>query len=112
MTTPAEIPSLIARFQHNREAFLPPGYHQTQLRVEFLDPFFIALGWDVHNASGFAEPYKDVVHEAALKVGGVTKAPDYCFRIGGARKFFLEAKKPGGDLKHNPDPAFQLRRSA
>jgi len=112
MTAPAEISSLIARFQHNREAYLSPGYHETQLRVEFLDPFFIALGWDVHNASGFAEPYKDVVHEAALKVGGVTKAPDYCFRIGGARKFFLEAKKPGVDLKHNPEPAFQLRRYA
>ena len=112
MTAPAEISSLIARFQHNHEAYLSPGYHETQFRVEFLDPFFIALGWDVHNASGFAEPYKDVVHEAALKVGGVTKAPDYCFRIGGARKFFLEAKKPGVDLKHNPEPAFQLRRYA
>jgi len=29
-----------------------------------------------------------------LKVGGATKAPDYSFRIGGTRKFFLEAKKP------------------
>jgi hypothetical protein len=32
-------------------------------------------------------------------VGGVTKAPDYCFRIGGVRKFFLEAKKPAVNIK-------------
>src|SRR5439155_11648086 len=41
-----------------------------------------------------------------------TKAPDYCFRIGGARKFFLEAKKPAVDIKHDVSPAFQLRRYA
>jgi len=47
-----------------------------------------------HNKQGYAEAYKDVITEDAIKVGGVTKAPDYCFRIGGARKFFVEAKKP------------------
>jgi hypothetical protein len=26
------------------------------------------------------------VHEDAIKIGGATKAPDYCFRIGGRRK--------------------------
>ena len=41
-----------------------------------------------------AEQYKDVIHEDAIKVAGATKAPDYCFRIGGVRKFFLETKKP------------------
>jgi hypothetical protein len=40
------------------------------------------------------------------------KAPDYCFRIGGARKFFLEAKKPAVNLKDDPAPAYQLRRYA
>ncbi|MBA3754577.1 MAG: restriction endonuclease subunit M, partial [Nitrospira sp.] len=38
--------------------------------------------------------------------------PDYCFRIGGARKFFLEAKKPSINLKDEPAPAYQLRRYA
>jgi len=28
------------------------------------------------------DAYKDVIHEDAIKVGGYTKAPDYCFRIG------------------------------
>ena len=46
------------------------------------------------NEQGYAEAYKDVIHEDAIKVSTGTKAPDYCFRIGGTRKFFLEAKKP------------------
>src|SRR5439155_12032260 len=64
------------------------------------------------NVSGYAEAYKDVIHEDAIKIGGATKAPDYCFRIGGTRKFFLEAKKPSVDIKADADPAYQLRRYA
>ncbi|MGC1275022.1 MAG: DNA methyltransferase [Planctomycetaceae bacterium] len=51
-----------------------------------------------------------MIHEDAIKVGGATKAPDYCFRVGGTRKFFVEAKKPGVNLKNDPLPAYQLRR--
>jgi hypothetical protein len=43
---------------------------------------------------------------------GTHNAPDYCFRIGGARKFFLEAKKPSVSIKDEPTPAYQLRRYA
>jgi hypothetical protein len=49
--------------------------------------------------SGAAEAYKDSIHEDSIKVGGATKAPDYCFRIGGTRKFFVEAKKPAVNVK-------------
>ena len=89
-----------------------PQYKETQARVEFIDPFFEALGWDVRNVKGYAELYKDVVHEDAIKVSGATKAPDYCFRVGGARKFFLEAKKPSTPVKGDVGPAYQLRRYA
>jgi hypothetical protein len=82
------------------------------LRREFLEPFFSALGWDVDNRQGYAEAYKDVVHEDSIKVGGDTKAPDYCFRIGGTRKFFVEAKKPSIYVKEEIPPAFQIRRYA
>jgi type I restriction-modification system DNA methylase subunit len=112
MPVPQEISELIARFERNREAHLSGDYNETQLRLEFLNPFFAALGWDVENKQGFAEAYKDVVHEDAIKIGGGTKAPDYCFRIGGARKFFVEAKKPAINLNEDAGPAFQLRRYA
>jgi hypothetical protein len=112
MSAPAEILALVERFSTHREAYLAGEYNETQLRREFLDPFFEALGWDVSNKQGNAEAYKDVVHEDAIKVGGFTKAPDYSFRIGGTRKFFVEAKKPSVDVKGDPGPAFQLRRYA
>jgi hypothetical protein len=59
----------------------------------------------VDNTSGYAEAYKDVVHEDAIRIGDRAKAPDYCFRIGGTRKFFVEAKKPSVDIKEEVPPA-------
>jgi hypothetical protein len=109
---PPQVLDLIARFDRNRDSYKSPQYNETQLRREFLDPFFKALGWDIDNEQGYAEAYKDVIHEDAIKVGEATKAPDYCFRIGGTRKFFLEAKKPAIDIKNDVAPAFQLRRYA
>ncbi len=112
MPVPPIVATLIERFERNRDSYKSQGYNETQLRREFLDPFFDALGWDVANRQGHAEAYKDVIHEDAIKIGGSTKAPDYCFRIGGARKFFLEAKKPAVNLKDEISPAYQLRRYA
>src|SRR6266481_8529064 len=106
---PQRVLELVERFDRNREAYRSPNYNETQLRREFLDPLFKSLGWDIDNEQGYAEAYKDVVHEDAIKVGEATKAPDYCFRIGGTRKFFLEAKKPAVDIKNDASPAFQLR---
>jgi hypothetical protein len=91
---PPNVLDLIQRFDRNHDAYCSPHYNETQLRREFLDPLFKSLGWDVDNEQGYAEPYKDVVHEDAIKVGEATKAPDYSFRIGGTRRFFLEAKRP------------------
>ena len=100
MPVPKEILDRVELFERNREAYKSTGYNETQLRREFIDPFFTALGWDVANEEGKAEAYKQVVHEDRVKVGGLTKAPDYAFRIGGQRKFFVETKAPHRDLKH------------
>ncbi|MFB0516799.1 MAG: restriction endonuclease subunit M, partial [Candidatus Neomarinimicrobiota bacterium] len=94
MAAPEVVLELIERFERNREAYRSGAYLESQVRVEFIDPLFKALGWDIYNEAGNAEAYKDVVHEDAIRVGGAHKAPDYCFRVGGTRKFFLEAKKP------------------
>ena len=109
---PQQILDLVHRFDRNLEAYRNQSYNETQLRREFIDPFFEALGWDMANKSGYAEAYKDVIHEDAIKVGSATKAPDYCFRIGGVRKFFLETKKPSVNIKEDVSPAYQLRRYA
>ncbi len=112
MSAPKEIQDLVYRFAENRDVYCSSQYNETQLRREFLDPFFKALGWDIDNEQGYAEAYKDVVHEDSIKVGRATKAPDYSFRIGGIRKFFVEAKRPAVGIKGDPKPAYQLRRYA
>ena len=99
-------------FARNLDQYRGADYKEAQLRREFLDPFFEALGWDVTNKQGWSEQYKEVVNEDALKIAGATKAPDYSFRIGGVRKFFAEAKKPALALKTDASAAYQLRRYA
>lgn len=108
------IQRLVERFTEQRESYAHGSYKEAQLRKEFIDPMWKALGWDMYNERGYAEQYKEVIHEDAIKISAdaYTKAPDYCFRIGGERKFFLEAKKPSVDVKNDPSPAFQLRRYA
>jgi predicted type IV restriction endonuclease len=112
MPIPPKVVDLIERFDEHRDAYRSPEYNEAQVRDEFIDPMFEALGWDIHNRLGFAEQFKQVVHEDSVRIGGVAKAPDYSFRLGGRRMFFLEAKKPSVNLKEDPSPAYQLRRYA
>ena len=112
MSAPDTVFDLVQRFTDNLTSYKSSNYNETQTRVELIDPLFIALGWDVNNTQGYGEAYKDVIHEDKVKVGGMTKAPDYSFRIGMTRKFFVEAKKPSVNLKSDVAPAFQLRRYA
>ncbi len=112
MPPPAAILDLVARFGCQLATYKTGIYNETQLRRDFLDPLFKALGWDMDNEAGYAEAYRDVIHEDAIRIGAAVKAPDYCFRIGGARKFFLEAKRPAVDIRSDINPAYQLRRYA
>jgi hypothetical protein len=80
------VAQLVEHFERTIDSFKGQGYNEAQVRKEFIDLFFDALGWDVVNKQGIAEAYKDVIHEDAIKIGGT-------------RKFFLEAKKPAGKLK-------------
>ncbi|NQE54854.1 hypothetical protein C5S29_14815 [ANME-1 cluster archaeon GoMg3.2] len=107
-----KIKELVERFRYNLDVYKKSTYNETQVRREFIDPFFEALGWDVSNKQGYAEQYKDVVHEDVIKVGHSIRAPDYSFRIGGQRKFFVEAKKPAVNIKEDVHPSYQLRRYA
>jgi hypothetical protein len=112
MAAPQEVLDLVARFEENLAAYASGAYNEAQLRREFIDPLFRTLGWDLDNVAGHAEAYKDVIHEDAIRIGGAVKAPDYCFRIGGTRKFFVEAKKPAVRIAEEAAPVYQLRRYA
>jgi hypothetical protein len=112
MPVPETIRQLIQRFDEHRSEYLSGNYNEAQLRHEFLNPFFEALGWDMVNRQNRAQKYKDVVYEESIKSGGATRAPDFGFRVGQEIKFFVEAKKPSVNLKVEASPAYQLRRYA
>jgi len=107
-----EVAALVKHFHTNRAAFLKTDYKEAHARQELIDPLFIALGWDVHNAGRAAPDYREVILEDTLDIEGQKKAPDYAFKVGRERKFFAEAKKPGVDIKGDATPAYQLRRYA
>ena len=109
---PEIIRELVEQFETNLSAYKSPTYKEEQLKHEFLNKFFKALGWDVYNEKNAAPQHRDVIFEDSIKIGGGTKAPDYCFTLAGKRMFFVEAKKPSVDIKKDVHPAFQLRRYA
>ncbi|MBX3165315.1 MAG: N-6 DNA methylase [Bacteroidetes bacterium] len=109
------IANLVNRFSEQKDFYKKSDYNETLTRRDFIDPFFEALGWDVANKQGYAESYREVIHEDKIKVrengGEKTKAPDYAFRLGGGKRlFFVEAKKPSVYVKDDILPAYQVRR--
>lgn len=114
MPAPPAVLELVERFKLQQDDYLRSDKNETETRRELIDPLFGrgGLGWDIDNADGHAEAYKDVVHEDKLKIGSDHTAPDYCFRVGGTRKFFLEAKKPFVKIHTDGVAAYQLRRYA
>jgi hypothetical protein len=72
-----DIARLARLFAANRAAYHAPGYKEAHVRMEFIDPLFMALGWDVRNEAGAAPQYREVVPEPSLDVEGQARAPDF-----------------------------------
>ena len=107
-----EIRDLIRRFETEHDRFTKVSYNETQLRTDFLDPFFTMLGWDITNMQGKPTNEREVLVEEGLRseANENTKKPDYTFRLFAERKFFVEAKKPFVKIETDPQPAKQVRR--
>lgn len=94
--------------------FTRPTYNETEVRVDFVNPLFRCLGWDVDNEAGLPQHLREVTHEATVIVDENgrqrSKKPDYSFRVGTETLFYLETKKPSVDITADNVPAFQLRR--
>ena len=104
------VTALVAKFSTAEPKLRSDSYTETEARVEFIDPLFEALGWDMSNRKGAANSLKEVLREESQLIESSAKRPDYTFRIGGERKFFVEAKKPSVDITRSRDSAFQVRR--
>src|SRR3990170_4091979 len=119
MLTPAfeeafeKVSKLVATFQANEARYLSPDYQEAEARKDFIDKFFIALGWDV-NHDEQTNPYEQEVKvEPAVSAAGQRRA-DYAFHLDPNYRdvrFFVEAKKPYGDIA-TADNYFQTIRYA
>ncbi|MCX6686345.1 MAG: Eco57I restriction-modification methylase domain-containing protein [Methanoregula sp.] len=114
MPVPEVITKLIERFDFHRQSYISPRseYNETKLRQDYLDHFFIALGWDVYNTQGWSEQAREVSLEQTIKIQGTTDFIDYSFKIGRDLKFIAEAKTPRVRIKDNTKAAYQVRRYA
>jgi hypothetical protein len=105
-----ELSRLAGIFERNLAEFKGSGYMEAQLRDDFLNPFFRALGWDLENRAGLIQSKREVEIESRTEIEGKQKRADYLFRTEGQDRFICEAKKPAEEL--NARGAFQAKRYA
>ncbi|MBZ5563962.1 MAG: hypothetical protein LAP13_16265 [Acidobacteriia bacterium] len=103
-----DLEKLIRKFDADRAHYLSSAYGEAQTRIDFITPFFKALGWDVENEAGLPHHQREVIVERGESE--TTGRPDYNFRVGGQTKFLVEAKAPCEALS-NPHHILQAKGS-
>jgi type I restriction-modification system DNA methylase subunit len=107
------IKQLVTDFKAQEAAYLSSSYQEPQVRQDFIDKFFTALGWDVTHERQ-KNPYEQEVHiENRVRMPGSSqRRADYAFFLSPNfrdPKFFIEAKKPSRNLA-NADDYYQAIR--
>lgn len=105
---------LVNDFKTHEATYLRSDYPEQRVREDFINKFFIALGWDVSHDQQ-KNPYEQEVKiEPPVRTGKSQRRADYAFFIGPNfrdPKFFVEAKKPSRSLA-NPGDYYQIIRYA
>lgn len=103
-----ELKILISKFEKDIKYYKNADkYNENNCRMEFIDPFFKLLGWDISNSQGKAPQYREVITENYVADTG---RPDYSMTLNGVIKYYLEAKKPAVNIEKEQSPALQVRR--
>jgi hypothetical protein len=55
---PEIIHRLVEKFDNDAGHYRGHTYNETQTRIDFINPMFKALGWDMDNTSGYADAYR------------------------------------------------------
>ena len=105
-----ELVRLAGIFERGLAEFKGSGYAEAQLRDDFLNPFFRALGWDLENRAGLIQRKREVEIESRTEINGRKNRADYLFRADGRDRFICEAKKPA-EVLHS-EFAFKAKRYA
>ena len=98
------IEDIADRFKSNLPEFESNEYLESQLRTDFIDEFFKALGWDVINKNKLSRLDREVLVEK----GDTSGRPDYSFRVNGQDRFFVETKSPSKGT-NKPEDIFQAK---
>ncbi len=107
----SDVSALVREFDEHRGEFLAHNYQESEVRTDFIDKFFTALGWDVAHREQTNPREREVKIEKS-DTAGSTRRVDYAFYLKPDYRnpvFFCEAKKPSRDL-NNADDYFQLVR--
>lgn len=106
------VQSLAKDFEANKTHYLSSTYQESEVRKDFIDKFLIALGWDVNHDQQKNPFEQEVKVERGVNVHGSQRRADYAFCVTPNFRnvrFYLEAKKPHGDIA-TKDNYFQTIR--
>ncbi|RHX77470.1 Eco57I restriction-modification methylase domain-containing protein [Leptospira yasudae] len=98
----------VKEFEKNKAVLTKKGHGETNIRSNYIDVMFEALGWDMKSHYEVVREYsqRDRSNE------GGTKKVDYAFKINGKLKFFIEAKEASVDLENDKGAIYQAKRYA
>jgi len=105
-----KISELVEHFGQQYDANKNSNYNKTLTRRDFIDPFFKVLDWNIDNTQGYAEAYREVMHEDKVQIEGAIEAPEYSFRIGGKNDYSLS--KPKNQVSLSKTMCYRLIRYA
>jgi type I restriction-modification system DNA methylase subunit len=107
----SRVKELVADFRANEKFYLSPAYREQEARRDFIDKFWLALGWDVNHETQ-KNPFEQEVKVERKEHGFSQRRADYAFYLAPNFrdvKFYVEAKKPHGDIA-TADNYFQTIR--
>ncbi|MBP6456549.1 MAG: N-6 DNA methylase, partial [Chitinophagaceae bacterium] len=107
-----EVQKLVQKFDNEIDHYMSSTYSEAEARQDFIDNFFVALGWDVRHKHQHNPYQQEVKIERSQKQQNESarKRADYAFFLAPNFKdvhFFVEAKKPSVLIKQNPQHYFQ-----
>lgn len=105
------VSKLVCDFDKHKGFYLTAEYQEQEARRDFIDKFWIALGWDVNHESQ-KNPYEQEVKVERKDHAVSQRKADYAFYLSPNYRdvqFYVEAKKPFGEIG-TPDNYFQIIR--
>jgi len=105
------VKELNRQFRAGETSYTDPSYPESQVRLDFIDKFWIALGWDVAHEHETNPYIQEVKVERSQAFEGRRQHADYAFLYPDFHNifFFVEAKKPSVEID-SADNYFQVIR--